>query len=453
MPNYQMEWFHKHICDKLDAFERGDIRKLMVFMPPQHGKSELTTRRFPSYLAGKNPNSRIAIASYNATLASRFNRDIQRIIDNSVYNEIFPKTYLNDSNVVTVSDNYIRNSEIFEFVGHSGYVKTVGRGGALTGTSVDVGIIDDPLKDRAEAQSAVIREGLWSWYNDVFRSRFHNNTKEILIQTRWHKQDLGGRLLAIENDWEVIVFEAIKETDFDYDIREIGEALYPKKHSLERILRIKENSPITFNSLYQQSPELTEDMGLLWSQAMIDRCRLSSIGVNIIRTVIAIDPATTSTEKSDEVGIIAFGVDSDNNGYLLEDGSGIYTPIGWANEAKRLKEKWKASCYVAEKNQGGEMITTVINQVDNSTRVNLVHVSKSKFTRAEPVFAAYQKNRIFHVGTFEKLEKEMITFNPEMNKKSPNRVDALVLGATDTVMGIKHFVDWNSLNTEVERVM
>ena len=230
--NYQMKWFHSLICDKLTAFSEGKIKKLMVFMPPQHGKSELTTRLFPAYHLGKKPDSKVVVTSYNTTLASRFNRDIQRVIDTQDYHAIFPKTTLNESNVVTVSENYLRNSEIFEIVNFKGYLKSVGRGGALTGTSVDVGIIDDPLKDRAEAMSHVIREGLWAWYLDVFETRLHNESQQILIQTRWHKEDLAGRLLQRDSDWDVVVLEAIKESNYPYDIREFGDVLWDEKHSI-----------------------------------------------------------------------------------------------------------------------------------------------------------------------------------------------------------------------------
>ena len=245
----------------------------MVFMPPQHGKSQLTTRMFPAYALGRNPNAKMVVASYNATLASRFNRDIQRIIDEKKYHEVFSETVLNESNVVTVSDSFLRNSEVFEIVGHSGFLKTVGRGGALTGTPIDIGIIDDPIKDRAEAMSMTIRESLWSWYEDVFETRLHNDSQQLLIQTRWHEEDLAGKLLARDNDWEVIVFEAIKENDYPYDNRALGEALWPEKHSLERIEKVRENSPLTFNSLYQQSPKPLDSVGIFWDRGLLNRQR------------------------------------------------------------------------------------------------------------------------------------------------------------------------------------
>jgi hypothetical protein len=256
-PDYEMMPFHRTICQKLNEFERGEIKKMMLFVPPQHGKSELTTRRLPGYLLGRVPNRKIALGTYSATLAAQFNRDMQRVIDCDEYHEIFPDTILNESNVVSdARQGYVRNSEVFETIGFRGFVKTIGRGGALTGTPVDIGIIDDPLKDRMEANSHTIRETLWSWFTDVFETRLHNDSQILIILTRWHEDDLAGRILERDNDWVVLKFPAIKTDDeVDYDDRKPGDALWPEKHSLERLTKIKADNPYTFNSLYQQTPQ------------------------------------------------------------------------------------------------------------------------------------------------------------------------------------------------------
>lgn len=259
-PDYQFNWHHNSICEKLDQFAKGKIKKLMLFVPPQHGKSELSTRRLPAFVLGLDPNRKIAICSYSATIASAFNRDIQRVIDDRPYSEVFPLTTLNEQSAINPSKNtYLRNSEIFETVGHVGFVKTVGVGGSLTGTPVDVGIIDDPFKDREEAMSVRIRDKVYSWYTDVFSTRLHNHSQQLIIMTRWDADDLCGRILRSETDWEVITYQAIKEKDIPGDPRAIGEALWPERHSLERLLHIKETSPFTFNSLYQQEPKASKE--------------------------------------------------------------------------------------------------------------------------------------------------------------------------------------------------
>lgn len=260
-PDYTFNWHHKALCDTLDRFQRGEIRKLMVFMPPQHGKSQATTRHFPAFVLGERPETKICVCSYSATLAQSFNRDIQRIIDDTLYHDVFPVTILNQSNVTNNAHGaYLRNSDIFETVNFRGFVKTVGVGGSLTGTPIDLGIIDDPFKDREEAMSIRIRDKVWSWYTDVFKTRLHNTSQELLIMTRWDEDDLAGRILKMESDWSVVVFQAIKEREVPGDPRQIGEALWPERHSLERILAIKETSPFTFSSLYQQEPKPSTDV-------------------------------------------------------------------------------------------------------------------------------------------------------------------------------------------------
>jgi hypothetical protein len=255
--DYVMKWFHAHLCQKLDEFEQGKIKKMMVFMPPQHGKSELTTRRFPAYLVGKNPNRKVAVVSYNSTMTDNFNRAIQSTIDSPDYLQLFPDTKLNDSpfHIFREKDKQ-RNLGMLDIIGHTGSIRCIGRGGSLTGLPVDIGIIDDPIKDREEASSEDIRQKTYEWYTDVFCTRLHNDSQQLIIQTRWHEMDLAGRILDKETDWEVIRFPAIRTADLvDYDPREVGEALWEERHSAARLRDVEKKSPATYNSLYQQDPK------------------------------------------------------------------------------------------------------------------------------------------------------------------------------------------------------
>ena len=198
--DYVMNWHHTVLCSYLQKFINGDIKKLMVFMPPQHGKSELTSRRLPAYLLGINPKFKIIGCSYSADLSKAFNRDVQRIIDSDEYKLVFQDTRLNSSNVKASSKgSYLRNADLFEIVKHRGFYKSVGVGGSLTGTPADIGIIDDPIKDKAEAESPTFRRRVWDWYTNVFLTRMHNDSQQLITLTRWHKDDLAGRILARMN--------------------------------------------------------------------------------------------------------------------------------------------------------------------------------------------------------------------------------------------------------------
>ena len=309
--DYDIQWFHKLICDKLDALLDGSLgkNKLMIFVPPQHGKSEISSRRFPAYALGKDPSLKIAICSYSQDLASGFNRNIQQIIDDKAFQDLFPDTKLNSTNTSTdLSRGVLRNSSIFEIVKYGGFLKSVGVGGSLTGTPVDFGIIDDPFKDRAEARSKTIRDNVWAWYEDVFSTRLHNGSKQLLLFTRWHEDDLAGRILEREAEqWEVVAIPAIKEQSKPLpqaidinDPRAIDEALWEAKHSAERILKVREFSPLTFNSLYQQRPSAQEGnmMKRDWFQV------LEVYNPNNYKFDVYIDGAYTSNTNNDPTALM-----------------------------------------------------------------------------------------------------------------------------------------------------
>ena len=249
-PNLDVQPFHKVYYSVLNDFAFGRIKKLIVTIPPQFGKSEGSSRKLPAFILGLNPDKKIAIGSYAASLARDFNRDVQKIIDTPEYYELFPDTFLSRSNKVTFTNVYQRNSDVIECVGHTGSLRVVGRGGALTGKPVDVAILDDVYKDYAEANSPVIREAAWKWYTTVVRTRLHNDSQELIVYTRWHSDDLVGRLEKIEQiidikswkdlqnipagAWVRINFEAIKTTEkTEIDPREFGEVLWERKHSFK----------------------------------------------------------------------------------------------------------------------------------------------------------------------------------------------------------------------------
>jgi predicted phage terminase large subunit-like protein len=254
-PSYQRKWFHTLIADKCQAVYEGKIKRLMIFVPPQHGKSEVVSRRFPAWAMGNNPNLKIIGCSYSIDLARGFCRSIQRTIDTKEYSLLFPETRLNRGTVRTdAARGWTRNADMFEVVGKSGFYKAVGVTGSLTGTPADIAIIDDPVKDAIEAYSRTYRERVWDWYLNVLLTRLHNESRQILVMTRWHVDDLAGRILEHEADkWEVLRLPAVCE-DATEKYRQPGEALWEERHSLARLREIEVRSPRTFASLYQQRP-------------------------------------------------------------------------------------------------------------------------------------------------------------------------------------------------------
>lgn len=272
--DYIINWHHELLCAYLDRFISGDITKLMVFMPPQHGKSELVSRMLPAYILGKNPKAKVVLASYSASLASSFNRDCQRYIDSDEYRNVFPKTTLAGEGS---KGSWQRNSEVFEVVEHGGFLKTVGVGGSLTGTPADFAIIDDPVKDSIEAQSATFQQRNWEWYNDVLCTRLHNSSRQLITQTRWDDNDLSGMILKKQeelglSDWTILCLPSIKETDDNKeDPRQIGEALWESMQSRERLIEIQKQSVRTFQSLYQQNPRPVQVGGEFYDMFSVEK--------------------------------------------------------------------------------------------------------------------------------------------------------------------------------------
>lgn len=403
-PQYSQQWFHRVIADNCQKLLEGKIKNLMVFVSPQHGKSEIISRSFPAYSLGRNPDLKIVGTSYSANLAEQFSLSIQRIIDSKEYQAIFPNTYLNGSNVRTNVKGYLRNVDMFETVGHKGFYKAVGVGGSLTGTPVDIAIIDDPVKDAMEAYSPVYRERVWDWYTSVLLTRLHNESKQLFIMTRWHDDDLAGRILKREADkWTVLSIPAIRETlddGNDFDPREVGEALWPERHSLGRLLDAQKRSPRFFSALYQQHP--TIEGGNIIKEAWFGR--ISAFDFKKKRMdepiIFFVDTAYTEKTSNDPTGILG----------SCMIGNNIYIVC-----AKKVNMKFPELCrflpsYVRDNGYGkGSSVRiepkanglSVIDQLYESTDLNVVSTpspKESKETRLNAASPYVESGRVYLVG-------------------------------------------------------
>lgn len=235
-------------------------------MVPTHN-SEQVSVRFPAYVLGRDPKAQIIAASYNATLARKMNRAVQRVIDSPVYEQIFPGTRLNSKNIVTSSrGSWLRNADEFEVVEHGGSYRSTGVGGSATGYGLTIGIIDDYCKNRKDASSALQRDALWDWYTSTFYTRLEKEGAIVICATRWHEDELIGRLLERAqkdpdaDQWEVLNLPAICEGDGNpLDPRSIGDALWPNKYNEKRLARTKAVvGEKDWSSIYQQRPSPAE---------------------------------------------------------------------------------------------------------------------------------------------------------------------------------------------------
>lgn len=430
--DYTAKDFHKFICKKLDAFiDKPGLKRLMLFMPPQHGKSEIASRHFPAYVLGRYPNTKIAAASYSIDLARSFNRDVQRIIDSTYYKDLFPNTKLNSKNVASdAKGSYLRNTEEFEIVNYKGYYKSVGVMGGLSGRSVDLAIIDDPVKDALEANSPTFRNRVWEWYINVLETRLHNNSKVVLIMTRWHEDDLAGRLLANQPEkWEVIRIPAIRDNNetYDGDKRKIGAPLWAEKHSLEKLLNIKSLSARSFEALYQQNPTIED--GDKIKRDWFEYIHEKELPTGLIYD-LWIDGAYTKSTANDPSGLIICGYSERFNKLYIKHAHSAFmeTPefIKFVKEYASLHGLDHRSRVFFEPKATGLSVIPLINQ---QTRLNAVKikgalVQQGKEARISTAAPKYESGKIIHVrGNWNEQYEAQLTGFP--NAKHDEYVDLI----------------------------
>jgi predicted phage terminase large subunit-like protein len=244
-PGFELAPHLRVLIDKLEAVERGEITRLMVFMPPRHGKSFVTSQRFPAWFLGKHPNRFVISASYGQELADDFGRAVRDLVADAQQKAIFPDCQLSGDSGSMHRFNTTSGGSYF----------AVGRGAAITGRGAHLLLIDDPLKDSQEARSDAVRRELQSWYSNVAYTRLQPQAAIVIIQTRWHTDDLAGWLLRehFEERWEVINMPALAEEDESF--RKTGEALWPSRYSLDSLETIRRAvGGAAWQSLYQQRP-------------------------------------------------------------------------------------------------------------------------------------------------------------------------------------------------------
>ena len=229
----------------------GRIKRLIVSMPPRHGKSELVSRYFPAWYLGTFPDKRIILVSYEADFAATWGRKARDLLE-----EHGPSLFgIRVSGTSSAANRW-------DIEGHEGGMVTAGVNGPITGKGADIGIIDDPVKNDQEAMSATYQERAYEWYKSTFRTRIQRDGAIILIMTRWHENDLAGKLLAAQEEegekWEIVSLPAIAEDD-DPLGRELGQPLCPDLFSKDALESIKKAvGSYWWASLYQQRPSPAE---------------------------------------------------------------------------------------------------------------------------------------------------------------------------------------------------
>lgn len=249
-PDYDESRVTRLFCEKLEALERADIRKLMIFSPPREGKTTHSSELFPAWFLGRRPNLQVILSSYNDELSERNSRAVRDLITDD---ERWP-----------YHDCQVRSD--VKGVSHwqttkGGVVRAAGVGGGATGFGADLLDIDDPIKNQEEAMSAPLRDRAWNWYSTVGRTRLMAGARQLITLTRWHEDDLAGRILnsAGASEWEVVVIPMQSEGDGDVFSRPEGEYLNGRipENDVPSVAR-GEISETDYAALYQQRPASLE---------------------------------------------------------------------------------------------------------------------------------------------------------------------------------------------------
>jgi hypothetical protein len=309
---YQDTWFHETLAEALEravsAVEEGRDARIIIECPPQHGKSEISTKKFPAWVLGKHPDWPIIVGSYSGDLAVQFGQSTRDIMVSERYRDIF-KTRLRQ-------DTKAKGRWMTE---EDGSYTAAGAGGAFTGLGFKIGIVDDLFKNREEAESQITRNSRWSWYKSTFYTRQRGNTAIIVIGTRWHTDDVIGRLIEKQNEdvkngvkdydkWEIMKFKAIAEEDEGK--RKKGEALWPERFPIEKLYKTKNTlGPYEFSALYQQEPITSENQE--FKNDWILNRRWSEVEALNTRKFATIDPGGKESDN-DYTGIVRNYVDQQN---------------------------------------------------------------------------------------------------------------------------------------------
>lgn len=307
---YHPSRHHEALAAAFEQVEKGEWLNLIITMPPRHGKTELTTKRGVAWFVGRDPTRSVAVGTYSDDLAGDMGRDVRAIMEAPLYREMFPGAVLRKG---SKSADRMQTEA-------GGMLYFVGRGTGITGRGADLIIIDDPLKNREEADSKAVRDKVWKWWQDDIQSRIlDEGGRFIIIMTRWHEDDLVGRLTDPNNPhfieeeakkWRILDLPALARDD-DALGRKKGEALWPERFGVGHLEAIRTRNPRGFASLYQgrPAPEDGDDFKAEW----LNTYRAGELPKNL-RPYAASDLAVSTKEVSDKS---CFGVGGVcENGFL-----------------------------------------------------------------------------------------------------------------------------------------
>jgi predicted phage terminase large subunit-like protein len=379
-PPFEMAHHHRTLIDTLERVESGIFDRVMILMPPRHGKSLITSTLFTAWYLGRHPDKSIIASSYGQELASDFGRRVRGFVSDSLHRSIFPDCIISDD-----SDSVHR----FHLTAGGAYF-AVGAGGPLTGRGADLLLIDDPIKSREDANSVAFRRSLQSWYESTAYTRLEPAGRVVVIATRWHEADLVGWLLKehTSEGWKVISMPAIAETNEDW--RREGDPLWPSHFPPETLDRIKEAiGSSAWVSLYQQRPAPEEgnifhrDWWRRYSEAPPQHQRL----------IFSLDCAYKAG-KANDFSVVLVMAETKVGYYLLHVSRGRWEFPELRRQAVALADIWKPNSVLIEDTVSG---ISLVQSLKAETRLPVLPVKPQgdKQSRAHAVSPLVESGRVF----------------------------------------------------------
>jgi len=403
------------IEDRLLEIYYSKNDRLIVNMPPRHGKSELITKMFPLWWLIKKPSDRIIISTYNSKLSEYFGREI---LDN--FKRIASDYELALNNSQKSKSEFVTNK--------NGSITAVGVGGTLTGKGADLIIVDDPIKNDKEANSETRRDNLMEWFNATLLTRLEPGGSIVIVMTRWHEDDLAGRLLQ-SKDWDSLIFPAIA-TEPDELGRKVGDALWEERYSISELQKKKQAiGQYWFAGLYQQEPTPSEG-GLFkrddlqyfdYRNGAVIQNRKLIAQVNDI--MFACDLAISTSEKADYTVVAIFASDVRKNLYLIDLYRDKIVPTRHKEIIEKLNRQYNPVLIGVESVQYQASLFYQLSEL--GLPVTKLVPRKDKLSRALPLSALVENEKLYinkQIAAITDLEKELVNFP---NGKHDDIVDAL----------------------------
>jgi predicted phage terminase large subunit-like protein len=380
MKNYKPNWHHRVLANKLMEIESGKIDRLMVLMPPRHGKSELASVRFPAWYLGRNPDRRIIGTSYSAELATDFGRKVRDLIRTERFVLPFKGVSVKD-------DSSAANR--WDIKDGGGYV-AAGVGGSVTGRGGDLLIVDDPFKNQEDADSKTYRDKVWSWYQSTLYTRIEKGGAIIVILTRWHEDDLAGKLISeMLNDgdqWDIVSFPAIAEEKEQY--RDIGDALWPDKYDEKELARTKMAvGSRVWTALYQQRPAPAE--GAIFKKSWFRFYDRLPDEKHIDRWLQSWDMTFTNSDGSDYV-VGQVWACSGADRYLVDQVRERMDFMQAVRALRNMSDKYPQARakYIEDKANGPAVISALKNEIQGLIPVNPTSSKVSRANAVSPILEA-----------------------------------------------------------------